>query len=259
MMIDLLEPWYLLSEEGMISRFHSRMDSFMKYCIVNGDDFGASRGINRGIIDAHRYGILTSTSLMVNMPCSEEAVGLSRDWPRLSVGLHVALTNEGGEPIVDFADSGDCRAELHDQLHRFQDLMGSLPTHLDSHHNVHRDSRLLPHFLELAQQYGLPLREHSPVRYFSNFYGQWDGETHLEQISVESLVHMLETEVREGFTELGCHPGYVDPDSQSIYAIERETELKTLCDPIIQKKLAELQIQLISFRELGNFLTDMSN
>jgi predicted glycoside hydrolase/deacetylase ChbG (UPF0249 family) len=83
----------------------------MKYCIVNGDDFGASCGINRGIIEVHRHGILTSTSLMVNMPCSEEAVVLGRDWPSLSVGLHVALTNEEGTPIVDFADSSSIAFE----------------------------------------------------------------------------------------------------------------------------------------------------
>lgn len=227
----------------------------MKYCIVNGDDLGASRGINRGIIEAHRRGILTSTSLMVNTAFCDEAALLSRDYPNLSVGLHVALTNEAGEPLIDFAASDECRAELQCQLRRFQDFMGCLPTHLDSHHNVHRDPRLLPHFLDLARQYGLPLREHSPVRYFSNFYGQWGGETHLEQISVASLIKMLETEIRLGFTELGCHPGYVEPDFESVYGIERETELQTLCDPIIQEKLIELQIQLIGFRDLGRILS----
>jgi predicted glycoside hydrolase/deacetylase ChbG (UPF0249 family) len=231
----------------------------MKYCIVNGDDFGASRGINRGIIETHRYGILTSTSLMVNMPHTGEAVDSSRNWPDLGVGLHVAFTNESGEPIVDFAASDDCRAELQRQLHRFEDLMSCLPTHLDSHHNVHRDARLLPHFLELAEEYGLPLREHSSVRYFSSFYGQWDGETHLEQISVASLVEMLESKVQDGFTELSCHPGYADPDFQSSYAIERETELQTLCHPFIRKKLVELQIQLISFQDLDRLLWDSSN
>lgn len=229
----------------------------MKYCIVNGDDFGASRGINRGIVEAHRHGILTSTSLMVDLSCSEDAVLLSRDLKDLSVGLHVTLTNEGGEPLVNFAAFDDCRAELHRQFRRFQELTGRLPTHLDAHHNVHRDPRLLPHFLDLAQLYGLPLREHSPVRYFSSFYGQWDGVTHLEQISVESLSRMLETEIGEGFTELSCHPGYVDPDFQSIYSIEREAELRTLCDPLIRKKLDELRIQLVGFRDLGQLLTAM--
>lgn len=229
----------------------------MKYCIVNGDDFGASRGINRGIVEAHCHGVLTSTSLMVSMPASEEAAILSRNLPKLSVGLHVNLTTEDGELVVDLNAPDECRTELHRQLERFQDLMGCLPTHLDSHHNIHRSPQLLPHFLDLAQQYRLPLREHSPVRYFPSFYGQWDGETHLEQISVESLVQMLEIEFEEGLTELSCHPGYVDPALQSVYSIEREAELQTLCSPIIKSKLAELQIQLIGFRELDNCLANL--
>jgi len=47
--------------------------------------------------------------------------------------------------------------------------MGRPPTHLDSHHNVHREPQPLPCFVELAAEHGLPLREHSPVRYFSTF------------------------------------------------------------------------------------------
>ncbi|MBC6429521.1 ChbG/HpnK family deacetylase [Nostoc sp. HG1] len=230
----------------------------MKYCIVNGDDFGASQGINSGIVEAHCNGVLTSTSLMVNMPASEEAAILSRKLPELSVGLHVNITTEDGELTLDLTAPDQCRAELNRQLKCFQELIGHLPTHLDSHHNIHRSPQLLPHFLNLAQQYRLPLREHSPVRYFPSFYGQWDGETHLEQISVENLVQMLETEVQEGFTELSCHPGYVDPEFSSTYAIERERELQTLCNPIIRSKLTELQIQLIGFRELANFLANLS-
>ncbi len=229
----------------------------MKYLIVNGDDFGASRGINRGIIEAHHRGILTSTSLMVNTPWSEEAARLSRTVPDLSVGLHVHLITGGREPVVDLTHTESCRAELHRQFCRFEELMGRLPTHLDSHHNVHRDPRLLPHFLDLARQYRRPLREHSPVRYVSKFYGQWGGETHLEQISVESLVQMLETEIQEGFTELSCHPGYVDPDFRSGYSVERETELQTLCHSIIRNLLDERQIQRVSFRDLGDRLAGL--
>ncbi len=98
--------------------------------------------------------------------------------------------------------------------------MGRPPTHLDSHHNVHRDPRLLPHFLDVARQYGVPLREHSPARYLSKFYGQWGGQTHLEQISVDNLLHILKTDIQEGITELSCHPGYVDPDFSSAYSTE---------------------------------------
>ena len=228
----------------------------MKYLIVNGDDFGASRGTNRGIIEAHRRGILTSASLIVNAPWSKEAASLSRAAPDLSVGLHIHLMNEGKNPVADPAADG-CRTELYRQFFRFQELAGHLPTHLDSHHNMHRDPRLLPHFLDLARQYGLPLREHSPLRYFSKFYGQWGGETHLEQISVESLVRMLGTEVQEGITELSCHPGYVDLDFSSGYSAEREIELRTLCDPRTCQALAQQSIQLVSFHDLGDLLASL--
>lgn len=222
----------------------------MKYLIVNGDDFGASRGINRGILEAHRRGILTSTSLMVNAPCSEEAAALSHDMPDLSVGLHVHI--EGSE-----LSDAVCRAQLHDQFLRFQHLIGRPPTHLDSHHNIHRDPRLLPHFLAMARQYDLPLREHSSILYFSKFYGQWGGETHLEQIGVENLVHMLKSELHEGITELSCHPGYVDPDLQSGYSAERETELRTLCDPSVRSVLKEQQIELAGFRDASTLLAGL--
>jgi len=230
----------------------------MKYLIVNADDFGASRGINRGIIEAHRRGILTSTSLIVDARWSEEAAVLSRAVPDLSVGLHVHLTTKGEYSTSCPDDNDDCRAELYRQFSRFQELMGRSPTHLDSHHNIHRQPRLLPQFLDLARQYGLPLREHSPVRYFSKFYGQWGGETHLKQISVESLMRMLEIDVQEGITELSCHPGYRDTDFSSGYSAERETEVRTLCDPIIGQVLAEQSIQLVSFHDLVDLLPGLS-
>lgn len=223
----------------------------MRYLIVNGDDFGASRGINRGILEAHRRGILTSASLMVNMPASEDAAALGHQAPRLSVGIHVNLTNEGESPVVDLDDVEGCRRELDRQLARFRELVGGLPTHVDSHHNVHRLPRLRPLFVELADRLGLPLREHSAVRYFSSFYGQWGGETHLEQLSLATLRRMLREEIGPGITELACHPGHLDPDFQSVYAIEREAELRTLCDPTLRQTLDELGFRLIGYHELA--------
>ncbi len=222
----------------------------MRYLIVNGDDFGASLGVNLGILEAHRRGILTSASLMVNMPGSEAAAQLARAAPELSVGIHVNLTNEGGDPVVDLGDAPGCRDELDRQLARFQDLLGRRPTHVDSHHNVHRRPSLLPLFLDLARRLDLPLREHSRARYFSSFYGQWAGETHLEQVSVGTLRRMLCDEIGEGVTELACHPGYVDPEFASAYCIEREAELRTLCNPAARATVLELGFRLIGFREL---------
>jgi predicted glycoside hydrolase/deacetylase ChbG (UPF0249 family) len=229
----------------------------MKYLIVNGDDLGASPGVNRGIVAAHRQGPLTSASLMVNRPASYDAAHLVRDLPKLSVGLHADLADIPGSP-ADREAGERCRAELHDQMQSFQELMGRLPTHVDSHHNVHRDPRWLPHFLDLADRYGLPLREHSPVRYLSAFYGQWGGETHLEQIGVENLVRLLETRLVAGVTELSCHPGYCDPQLRSSYRTEREVELRTLCDPEVREFLSARQIRLVDFRSAMDLLDSVT-
>jgi len=147
------------------------------------------------------------------------------------------------------------REELQRQFARFVELMGRPPSHLDSHHNVHRDPASLPHFVELAAEHGLPLREHSPVRYFASFYGKWNGESHPEQVSVENLARMLESEIGEGLTELSCHPGYVDADHAGSYSVEREVELGTLCDPAIRRALATHSIQLVSYHDLGQLQT----
>jgi predicted glycoside hydrolase/deacetylase ChbG (UPF0249 family) len=229
----------------------------VKYCIVNGDDFGAGRGVNRGILEAHERGVLTSTSLMMNMPGTREAIRLGRSTPSLSLGIHFNLTNEG-DPIVDLEDVAACAAELSLQLERFTDRVGCLPTHLDAHHNIHRLPQLRPLFVELARKHGLPLRENCPVRYFSSFYGQWDGQSHLEHIGTSSLLRMLATEVGVGFTELSCHPGYADAEFESCYSVERETELATLCDPRIRAGLDKLDIRLVGYRDLPSLLEEAS-
>ena len=59
--------------------------------VVNADDFGRSQSINQAVVRAHREGILTSASLMVNEPFADEAVALARANPGLGVGLHLTL------------------------------------------------------------------------------------------------------------------------------------------------------------------------
>jgi chitin disaccharide deacetylase len=214
----------------------------MRWLIVTADDFGITSGINRGIMQAHREGVLTSASLMVDRPACEEAAALARECATLSVGLHLELDPDDPEQVP---------VELERQLARFLELVGAAPTHVDSHHDVHHDPRVLPRLLAWAARTGLPLRGHSRARHFSKFYGQWGGETHLEQISVEGFVRLVDAEVREGVTELNCHPGYVEPGFPSTYATEREEELRTLCDHRVHRALLEKDIRLIGFRDLS--------
>jgi chitin disaccharide deacetylase len=225
----------------------------MKYLIVNADDFGASAGVNRGIVEAHQRGIVTSASLMVEMPGSEEAARLAHEWPALSVGLHVQLDGHRS-PVADLTDTAACRESLNAQLSHFIALMDGPPTHLDSHHHVHVRPELLLHFQAAAEECGIPLRDCSGVRYCSRFYGQSVGEQRPEQVSVAGLIQILATDVGDGVTELGCHPGHADSDLVSSYRIERDLELSTLCDDRVRGFLDDRGIALIGFGEVPRLL-----
>jgi len=217
----------------------------MKYLLVNADDLGLSPGVNRGIIEAHERGIVTSTSLMVDEPASEEGARLALERSELSVGLHLKITDEFARPAIDVRAPAALSGELERQIERFELLTGREPAHLDSHHNVHLVPELAPGFASLAESRGLMLRG-SPIRYVPNFYGQWDGETHLEQIGAGTLIAIIERELGDGVTELGCHPGYVDRVLESTYSAERETELRTLCLALLRTRLEELGVKLVS-------------
>ncbi len=231
----------------------------MKVLIVNADDFGYSRGINRGIAEAHDLGIVTSTSLMVNAPYAPEAAELARSRPRLSVGIHVNFTNEG-ERLVEFIDPEQCRAGLQRQLDLFCDLMGAPPTHMDSHQHVHRGRTPRPIFQELARQYGIHLRDEPPVIFKGGFYGQWEfGVSNPEKVSVAFLSRMLREELSHGVYELCCHPGHFDPEASFVYHHDRELEFHTLTDPRIREVLAETGVRLTSFRDLPAVLHELGH
>src|SRR5580700_2135827 len=69
----------------------SKLSTAPRRLIVNADDFGRSESINRAVLRAHREGILTSASLMVNEPSAGPAIQMARENPKLGVGLHLAL------------------------------------------------------------------------------------------------------------------------------------------------------------------------
>jgi hopanoid biosynthesis associated protein HpnK len=71
----------------------------MRRLIVNADDFGFTAGVNRGIVEAHCRGVVTSSTLMANGPAFSDAIQLARTVPQLSVGCHVVLID--GQPMLD--------------------------------------------------------------------------------------------------------------------------------------------------------------
>lgn len=222
----------------------------MKFLIVNADDFGYGASVNRGIAEAIDQGVVTSAGLMVNTPGTLEAVGMAAERKALSLGLHVNFTNEA-ERLVEFDDPPVCRRELRRQFDRFVELVGRLPTHLDSHQHIHRRRPCLPSFLELAEEHGVPLRDQPPVVFKGGFYGQWEyGVSDPSKVSLEALARILSRELTSGIYELAVHPGYSDPGVHYVYHSDRENELRTLTDPRLRELLRDEGIQLISYHEL---------
>jgi predicted glycoside hydrolase/deacetylase ChbG (UPF0249 family) len=229
-----------------------------RYLIVNADDFGLTNGINRGIIEAHEHGIVTSASLMVRYPAAEEAARYARAHSALSVGLHFEAAEwrfANGEwypayQIIETDDPEQVRAELARQLERFVRLMDRQPTHLDSHQHVHRSEPAQSILLEAARRLEVPLRSCSAaIRYDGNFYGQTgEGEPFPAGISLTRLQQMIEA-MPPGWSEFGCHVGYTG-GLDSVYAAEREEELRVLCARELPEILARSGVKLQSFHDL---------
>ncbi len=88
---------------------------------------------------------------------------------------------------------------------------------------------------------------------FGRFYAQWEpGIDDLEHVGVGALASILEHELAAGWSEIGCHPGFVDPDFESAYREPREAEAATLTDPAIARLLDDLDLRLASFAEVGS-------
>lgn len=221
------------------------------HLIINADDFGASGGVNRGIVECHRAGIVTSTSLMVARAAAQEAVALSRANPKLGVGLHWDAIGEDGRAI-DLGDEREVRLQFAAQLDRFHELMGRGPTHVDSHHHTHLEHEVRELFLELVAPLGVPLRADGKVLFIGGFYAQREREvTELERVSVPALQRILTDAAGESWTEVSSHPGYITPEHRTTYRHEREAEIRTLTDPRIRATIEELGLTLESYATYG--------
>lgn len=247
---------YLSATRCLIRLFHL----LKRTLIVTADDFGFSEGVNRGIIESHERGIVTSASLMVHGSAVEQAAEYCRRPDNeLSVGLHFDAGEwffDGVEwqpcyEVVDVEDVQRTLAELHRQLDQFCTLVGRIPTHIDSHQHVHRRDHLLQEFRRLGDELGIPVRHAgSRIRYVGSFYGQDDtGRSFPDRIRVESLLEYLRC-LPEGVTELCCHPGYAEGIGFTMYKSEREIELQSLCSSAVREEMTRQEIELLGFADL---------
>ena len=141
--------------------------SARKQLVVNADDFGFTPDVNRGIVDSHRRGILTATTLMANGAAFDDALRLARETPTLDIGCHLVLVGDRslvtGKPypptvgrLLAALALGEIRPyrELAAQVRHILDA-GIRPTHLDTHKHTHLAPPVLDAVARLSEEFGI--------------------------------------------------------------------------------------------------------
>jgi chitin disaccharide deacetylase len=211
--------------------------------IVNADDLGYDPAVDRGILEAHGRGLVTSATAMVETPFAERA--LAGAPATLDLGLHAVVDPAAGPAAVEDA--------LSRQLARFRDLRGAAPTHLDSHKHAHLHPLARAAFAAAARREGIPLRAlDAGLRSWLRAEGVLTTDAFLGDAGLrpcwtrERLLEAL-TSLPEGVVELMCHPGYAPTHARTSFAAEREVELASLCEPAARAALAAASAVLTGF------------
>jgi chitin disaccharide deacetylase len=153
----------------------------VKRLIVNADDFGLTERVNRGILDAYRDGIVTSTTLLANGMAFESAVAAGKQFHRLGIGVHLNLSEAesvaGAAAVPTLVDASgrlhmtparlwaaiaagraslrEIEIELSAQVIKIV-RAGITPTHFDGHKHVHVLPRVSDIVIRLAQEFHVP-------------------------------------------------------------------------------------------------------
>lgn len=286
----------------------------MKKLIVNGDDFGYTRSVNRGIVRGCKQGMVTSATIMANGNAFEDAVVCAKENPQLGVGVHLVLVGgrcvappneiptladaEGNLPASLGAllrklwghaiEPKEIACELRAQIGRVVEA-GIHPTHVDCHKHTHLQPQVMEQVAVVAEEFGIH-RVRKPFEDFGTLlaFGA-RGRASSRRVAAAALAHataakfrritaarnlrtpdhflgvaatgMLNrgvlrsmiSSIREGVTELMCHPGECDEElEQSATRLkrQREVELDALTDPSLREALNSQGIELIDYRGL---------
>lgn len=250
-----------------------------KSVIINADDFGHCKAVSYGIIEAFNTGVVSSTTALTVSPMFKASMELAKQLaPDLPVGLHLTLTLKGAKPVtsssettlVNTAGYFHTQDELIEKLNRKEiDLdevateweaqylkfleSGKKPTHIDSHHHVHRLDGLFEVAQNLALKHNLPMRNidrTTDVRTPDKTYGAF----YAEGVTKAVLLDVFEQIAKGGelVSEIVVHPAYFDNELQRLtsYALPRITELEILTDDAIKRAIEKHELVLTDFHQI---------
>lgn len=261
----------------------------MTKLVVNADDFGFTRGVNEGIVRAHREGILTATTLMAHGAAFDDAVGRARDLPDLDIGVHLTLVGAPRYPatvpalLVAMARRRiDVAGELREQIEKVL-AAGIRPRHLDAHKHTHLLPPVLRRVAELSREYGIPWVRRPfdfPIqasgvplsrRVVARTLGTFSGRFYrvLRRYGCRTTDHFagfritgrydtaelcaLVRALPDGVTELMTHPGVCTDElraARTRLKESRQKELEALVSAEVRQALAEAGVALVRYRDL---------
>ena len=262
----------------------------MKRLIVNADDFGFTSDVNQGIVEAHREGILTATTLMATGAAFDDAVRLAKENPTLDVGCHLVLVGSPPFPATVAALIQAValkRIKVYDELAaQVRRIIGAglAPTHLDTHKHTHLLPPVLDAVARISEEFGIrwvrrpfdfPLQAGGigwKKRAVSQSFGVVRGrfEKVLARRGCRSTDHFagfritgrydaaslaaLICALPDGSTEFMCHPGRCGAElraSRTRLKESREEELRALKSIEVRLALEETGVELVSYRAMS--------
>ncbi|MFB3776935.1 MAG: carbohydrate deacetylase [Bryobacteraceae bacterium] len=250
-----------------------------KLLIVNADDFGYTRDVNEGILEAHREGVVTSTTLMANAPAFRDAVRLALANPTLGVGCHLVLVGGGslagltGPLPVSVAGLACALAlgrfrpfeEMEAQVNRVLDA-GLTPSHLDAHKHTHMLPSVAEAMGRISEQFRIPwVRRPLDVPVLGaclalsfTLHGcrmadHFEGFRQTGRIEASWLSGTIRS-LPPGITELMCHPGLLRAElaaAKTRLKESRARELQALTSPLVRTAVQEAGVELVDYRDLS--------
>ncbi|WP_319370943.1 chitin disaccharide deacetylase [uncultured Ilyobacter sp.] len=241
--------------------------------IINADDFGYSKGVNYGIIEAYKNGLVTSTTIMMNMPYVDHALDLYKDNQRLGLGIHFVLTSyhpltnskellgNNGVMDRDFDRIALCpeeviEAELRAQFSALYNK-GYKITHADSHHHVHRIPKVLKIMSKICKEYGLAMRTVPEQRNSDGFdkdiktTEKFNWEFYDKDATFEKFKNIIS---KDGVSslEICAHPAFIDLHLKNFsnYVEPRMMELDVLTSQEAKDLITNKNIEMINFGDL---------
>lgn len=226
--------------------------------IINADDYGMSPGVSYGILHGIKKGIISSTTVMMNMEYALEFLPLLKG---IDVGVGVHLNITCGKPLTncpsltnddqfkncrDYDDTIN-KEELYKEWKAQVDLFikhFGMPDHLDSHHHMHM--KYFDVFQKLNENYHLPYRQETMNdNHFAKLIHDFEND-----VSIELFKSILEKYDKN--VEMFCHPAFIDHYlmHHSSYNLPRFNELHVLTSTEVKDLLKQYKITLTNYKNI---------